>query len=105
LGIDTAFFNRAHSVPGQSEIIKVERAPCCRRAERVRAEGSDRIHGGALILGSGVDPWQANSLVTARLVNPGGQLVNSNEETEESEEVIETPILPKVSSAALLPVL
>jgi hypothetical protein len=30
------------------------------------------------------------------LVNPGGQLVNSNEETEESEDVIEPPILPEV---------
>lgn len=34
--------------------------------------------------------------VTARLVNPGGQLVNSNEETEESEDLIEPPILPQV---------
>jgi general secretion pathway protein D len=34
--------------------------------------------------------------VTARLVNPGGQLLNSNEETEESEDVIEPPILPQV---------
>jgi general secretion pathway protein D len=34
--------------------------------------------------------------VTARLVNPGGQLVNSTEETEESEDVIEPPILPEV---------
>jgi general secretion pathway protein D len=34
--------------------------------------------------------------VTARLVNPGGQLLNSNEETEESEDVIEPPILPEV---------
>jgi general secretion pathway protein D len=34
--------------------------------------------------------------VTARLVNPGGQLVNSNEETEESEDVIEPPILPEI---------
>ena len=34
--------------------------------------------------------------VTARLVNPGGQLVNSSEETEESEDVIEPPILPEV---------
>ncbi len=34
--------------------------------------------------------------VTARLVNPGGQLVNSNEETEESEDLIEPPILPEV---------
>ena len=34
--------------------------------------------------------------VTARLVNPGGQLVNSNEDTEESEDLIEPPILPEV---------
>jgi general secretion pathway protein D len=34
--------------------------------------------------------------VTARLVNPGGQPVNSNEEIEESEDVIEPPILPEV---------
>jgi len=34
--------------------------------------------------------------VTARLVNPGGQLVNSNEEAEESEDLIEPPILPEV---------
>ena len=34
--------------------------------------------------------------VTARLVNPGGQLVNSNEDTEESEDMIELPILPEV---------
>src|SRR4029077_21032566 len=34
--------------------------------------------------------------VTARLVNPGGQLLNSNEEAEESEDVIEPPILPEV---------
>jgi general secretion pathway protein D len=34
--------------------------------------------------------------VTARLVNPGGQLVNSNEEVEESEDVIEPPILPEI---------
>jgi general secretion pathway protein D len=34
--------------------------------------------------------------VTARLVNPGGQLVNPNEEVEESEDVIEPPILPEV---------
>jgi general secretion pathway protein D len=34
--------------------------------------------------------------VTARLVNPGGQLVNSNEDTEESDDVIEPPILPEV---------
>lgn len=34
--------------------------------------------------------------VTARLVNPGGQLVSSTEEAEESEDVIEPPILPEV---------
>jgi general secretion pathway protein D len=34
--------------------------------------------------------------VTARLVNPGGQPVNSTEEMEESEDVIEPPILPEV---------
>lgn len=34
--------------------------------------------------------------VTARLVNPGGQPVNSNEEIEESEDFIEPPILPEV---------
>ena len=34
--------------------------------------------------------------VTARLVNPGGQLLNSHEETEESEDSIEPPILPEV---------
>jgi general secretion pathway protein D len=34
--------------------------------------------------------------VTARLVNPGGQLVNSTEGTEESEDLIEPPILPEV---------
>ena len=34
--------------------------------------------------------------VTARLVNPGGQLVHSNEEAEESEDLIEPPILPEV---------
>src|SRR5205814_2588639 len=34
--------------------------------------------------------------VTARLVNPGGQLLNSKEETEESEDVIEPPILPEM---------
>jgi general secretion pathway protein D len=34
--------------------------------------------------------------VTARLVNPGGQLVKSTEETEESEDLIEPPILPEV---------
>ncbi len=34
--------------------------------------------------------------VTARLINPGGQPVNSTEEIEESENVIEPPILPEV---------
>ncbi|PZR73535.1 MAG: type II and III secretion system protein [Chthoniobacterales bacterium] len=34
--------------------------------------------------------------VTARLVNPGGQAVNSTEELEESEDIIEPPILPEV---------
>jgi general secretion pathway protein D len=34
--------------------------------------------------------------VTARLVNPGGQAVNSTEELEEAEDVIEPPILPEV---------
>ncbi len=34
--------------------------------------------------------------VTAHLVNPGGQLVHSNEELEESDDVIEPPILPEV---------
>jgi general secretion pathway protein D len=34
--------------------------------------------------------------VTARLVTPGGQLVNSQEEIEESEDVIEPPVLPEV---------
>lgn len=34
--------------------------------------------------------------VTARLINPGGQPVNSNEEIEESEDLIEPPILPEV---------
>lgn len=34
--------------------------------------------------------------VTARLVTPGGQLVNSQEEMEESEDVIEPPVLPEV---------
>ena len=36
------------------------------------------------------------TFVTVRLANPGGQLVNSNEDTEESEDVIEPPILPEV---------
>jgi general secretion pathway protein D len=34
--------------------------------------------------------------VTARLINPGGQPVNSTEEMEESEDLIEPPILPEV---------
>src|SRR5213082_1754625 len=34
--------------------------------------------------------------VTARLINPGGQPVNSTEEVEESEDVIEPPTLPQV---------
>ena len=34
--------------------------------------------------------------VTARLVNPGGQLVNANEEMEESEDTIEPPVLPPI---------
>jgi hypothetical protein len=34
--------------------------------------------------------------VTARLINPGGQPVNSTDEIEESENVIELPILPEV---------
>ncbi|PYI92764.1 MAG: type II and III secretion system protein [Verrucomicrobia bacterium] len=34
--------------------------------------------------------------VTARLINPGGQPVNATEEVEESENVIEPPILPEV---------
>jgi len=33
--------------------------------------------------------------VTAHLVNPGGQLVHSNEELEDSEDVIEPPVLPE----------
>ncbi len=34
--------------------------------------------------------------VTARLVNPGGQPVNATDEIEETEDVIEPPILPEV---------
>ncbi len=34
--------------------------------------------------------------VTARLINPGGQLVNPNDEAEETEDVIEPPQLPPV---------
>ena len=34
--------------------------------------------------------------VTARLINPGGQLVNQTEEQEEAEDVVEPPVLPQV---------
>ena len=34
--------------------------------------------------------------VTARLINPGGQPVNSTEELEESEDFVDPPILPEV---------
>lgn len=34
--------------------------------------------------------------VTAHLINPGGQLVNATDETEETEDLIEPPILPQV---------
>jgi general secretion pathway protein D len=34
--------------------------------------------------------------VTARLVNPGGQLVNQTEEEEESEDFVQPPMLPEV---------
>ena len=34
--------------------------------------------------------------LNARPVNPRGQLVNSNEDTEESEDLIEPPMLPEV---------
>jgi general secretion pathway protein D len=34
--------------------------------------------------------------VTARLINPGGQPVKVTEDMEESEDVIEPPILPEV---------
>jgi general secretion pathway protein D len=34
--------------------------------------------------------------VTARLINPGGQPVKVTEDLEESEDVIEPPILPEV---------
>ena len=34
--------------------------------------------------------------VTARLVNPGGQAVNSTEEVEEKEAALEPPVLPQV---------
>jgi general secretion pathway protein D len=34
--------------------------------------------------------------VTARLVNPGGQPVNSTEEMEETEDLIQPPVLPEV---------
>lgn len=34
--------------------------------------------------------------VTARLVNPGGQPVNATDEVEETEDVVEPPVLPEV---------
>src|SRR5213076_2229845 len=34
--------------------------------------------------------------VTARLINPGGRAVRPNEEIEESDNLIESPVLPKV---------
>jgi general secretion pathway protein D len=34
--------------------------------------------------------------VTARLVNPGGQLVNQVEEEEETEDFVQPPVLPEV---------
>ncbi len=34
--------------------------------------------------------------VTARLINPGGQLVNQTEEEEESEALLQPPELPPV---------
>ncbi len=34
--------------------------------------------------------------VTARLVNPGGQLVNQTEELEDAEDVVQPPLLPQV---------
>ncbi len=34
--------------------------------------------------------------VTARLMNPGGQLVNLKEEEEETEDFVEPPRLPKI---------
>lgn len=34
--------------------------------------------------------------VTAHLVNPGGQLVNQTEELEETEDLVEPPVLPQV---------
>ncbi len=34
--------------------------------------------------------------VTARLVNPGGQLVNQTEEEEETEDFVQPPVLPEV---------
>jgi general secretion pathway protein D len=34
--------------------------------------------------------------VTARLINPGGQLVNQIEEQEEEDDVVQPPILPEV---------
>ena len=34
--------------------------------------------------------------VTARLINPGGQLVNQVEEEEEAEDLVQPPMLPQV---------
>jgi general secretion pathway protein D len=34
--------------------------------------------------------------VTARLINPGGQLVNQTEEVEETEDYVQPPELPPV---------
>jgi hypothetical protein len=34
--------------------------------------------------------------VTARLVNPGGQPINPTEEEEETQDLVEPPILPQV---------
>ena len=34
--------------------------------------------------------------VTARLINPGGQLVNQTDELEEAEDVVTPPVLPEV---------
>jgi general secretion pathway protein D len=34
--------------------------------------------------------------VTARLINPGGQLVNQVDEEEEADDVVQLPVLPQV---------
>jgi general secretion pathway protein D len=34
--------------------------------------------------------------VTARLINPGGQPLNSTEKLEETEDFVQPPILPEV---------